>query len=85
MEITANNTKELLVDYGAELMALAQKGETDKLAKLTDDAHEELLFLIKEQTSNLYEALKASANCNPSIPIDIQIQVQEALARAEGK
>ena len=64
MEITANNPKELLADFGSEVMALVQRGETDKLAKLTDDAHEELLFLIKEQT---VERIVKAVNCHDDL------------------
>jgi len=42
-DIRANSIKELLVDYGAEVMALVQRGETEKLAQLTESAHKELL------------------------------------------
>ena len=41
------------------------------------------VILNPDALEDMYEALKASANCNPSIPIDIQIQVQKALAEAE--
>ena len=64
MEITANNPKELLADFGSEVMALVQRGETDKLAKLTDDAHEELLFLINEQT---VERIVRAVNCHDGL------------------
>ena len=64
MEITANNPKELLADFGSEVLALVQRGETDKLAKLTDDAHEELMFLIKEQT---VERIVKAVNCHDDL------------------
>ena len=85
MEITANNTKELLVDYGSEVVALVQRGETDKLSQLTNEAHEELAHLIKEQNSDLYEALEDIINSETMMGRDNFNNALKALAKAKGK
>lgn len=44
-DVKAANLKELLADYGAEVMALVQRNETDKLAQLTSSAYKEAMSL----------------------------------------
>lgn len=60
-ELKATNPKELLVDYGSEVMALVQKGKTEELAQLTNSAYKELVALIPdiEEKDNLIDALES--------------------------
>jgi len=57
--IKATNPKELLADYGSEVMALVQRSETERLAQLTDTAYKELCQLLSPSDDKTREKIIA--------------------------